>query len=245
MFRLFKISAVLAAAWVTPARAGPPYVTDDPEPTDTGHYEIYAFANGVAARDGSGGESGIDFNYGAAPDLQLTAVLPLAYDSPRIGAGSVGLGNIELAAKYRFAHQADIGWDISFFPRVFLPAGAPRFGARHVSLLLPIWVGRDWDSGWSTFGGGGCELNRGGDGQDFCVVGWAVTRQIRPGLQLGVEIYHQTADTVGGRASTGIGAGALYDVSERLHLLASFGPGIQNAGETDRISWYAAMLFTL
>jgi hypothetical protein len=41
-----------------PARAGPPYVSDDPEPTDYGHFEIYAFNNGTATRDGAAGESG-------------------------------------------------------------------------------------------------------------------------------------------------------------------------------------------
>src|SRR6185437_11979673 len=56
------------------AAAGPPFTTDDPEPTDTGHYEIYLFAQGMSGHSGSNGEGGIDFNYGAAPDLQLTAV---------------------------------------------------------------------------------------------------------------------------------------------------------------------------
>jgi hypothetical protein len=68
------------------AKAGLPCISDDPGPTDYGHFEIYAFADGAVTHDGAGGESGVDFNYGAAPDLQLTAVLPLAYVSlfPRI-----------------------------------------------------------------------------------------------------------------------------------------------------------------
>ena len=49
---------------------------------------------------------------GGAPDLQLTAVLPIAYDE----AGHAGLGNIELAAKYKFLHQDDVGFDVSIFP---------------------------------------------------------------------------------------------------------------------------------
>ena len=231
---------VLAPA---PAFAGPPYVTDDPEPTDLGRYEIYAFAGGSAAQGGSGGAGGIDFNYGAAENLQLTAVLPLAWDQPKVGNASASLGNIELAAKYKFLHQDDIGVDVAFFPRIFLPAGSPAVGERHVSLLLPIWIGRSWDS-WSTFGGGGCVLNRGGDGQNFCQMGWVVTNQVTPHLQLGAEAYHQSADTIGGRASTGIGLGAIYDLNENLHLLASAGPGIQNADETGRYAWYAALLFT-
>jgi hypothetical protein len=234
---------VLLAFTATPSLAGPPYVTDDPEPTDLGHFEIYAFAGGTATRDGSSGAGGIDFNYGAVPDLQLTAVLPLAWDEPNAGPSAVNLGNIELAAKYKFLHQDDVGVDVAFFPRVFLPAGSGDVDERHVSLLLPLWVGRSWDQ-WSTFGGGGCVLNRGGDSQDFCQVGWVITNQVSPKLQLGAEIYHQSADTRGGRASTGLGVGAIYDLSEHYHLLASAGPGLQNADETGRYLWYAALLFT-
>jgi hypothetical protein len=46
------LSWLAAAAFVlglctVRAFAGPPYHTDDPEPTDYQHYEIYAFTNGI------------------------------------------------------------------------------------------------------------------------------------------------------------------------------------------------------
>jgi hypothetical protein len=170
-------------------------------------------------------------------------VLPLAYESPSSGNTAVGLGNTELAAKYRFAHQADIGWDIAVFPRLFLPSGSADLGDRHFSLLVPVWLEKDW-SRWSTFGGGGCVINRGGDSKDFCLAGWALARQVLSNLQVGAEVVHETADTKGGHASTGIGAGLRYDVNERYHLLAYAGPGVQNAAETNRYSWYASILFT-
>ena len=238
--RIFLVAIALIAS---PALAGPPYVNDDPEPTDEGHYEIYLFAGGTATQGGSGGGGGIDFNYGAASDLQLTAVLPLGWDNPKGGPPTVDLGNVELAAKYKFLHQDDVGVDVAFFPRVFLPAGSAAVGERHVSLLLPLWVGRSWDQ-WSTFGGGGCTINRGGDSRNFCQIGWAATYQVAPTFQIGGELYHQTADTKGGKASTGLGVGAIYDLNENLHLMASAGPGIQNAQATDRYTWYAALQFT-
>jgi hypothetical protein len=47
MMRIRRIArcgfAITAALLSLPALAGPPYITDDPEPTDTGHYEIYFF----------------------------------------------------------------------------------------------------------------------------------------------------------------------------------------------------------
>ena len=233
----------VALAPLPAALAGPPYISDDPVPTDYGHYEIYLYANGTDTGSGMSGASGIDFNYGATPDLQLTAVVPIAYDRPTAGSSATGLGNVELAAKYRFAHQANVGWDVAVFPRVFLPSGSDAVGEDHASFLLPLWLGRDWDE-WSTFGGGGCVINRGGDSQDFCLVGWALLRQVHANLQLGAELVHETADTKGGHASTSIGGGLRYDLSEHYHLLAYAGPGLQNAAETGRYSWYASILFT-
>jgi hypothetical protein len=226
-----------------PALAGPPYLTDDPEPTDYRHFEIYAFDNGMVTRDDTGGETGIDFNYGGAPNLQLTATVPMAYDISTGGPLVGGLGNIELAAKYRFLTQDSTGLDVAVFPRVFLPSAAANVGAQHASFLLPIWVEKDWGP-WSAFGGGGCELNQGGASQNFCLVGLVVTDQIRSDLQLGLEVFHQSADTRGGDATTSLGVGVRYDLNENYHLLGYVGHGIQNADATDRFNWYTSILFT-
>jgi hypothetical protein len=242
-------SAGFCCAWlclltaVSPALAGPPYHTDDPEPTDFQHYEIYAFTSGMASRGDTSGELGIDANYGAAPNLQLTATVPVAYDAPVSAPLVGGLGNIELAAKYRFLTQQNVGLDVAVFPRVFLPSGAANVGDQHASFLLPVWIQKDWNE-WSAFGGGGCELNRGGGSQDFCLTGLVVTRQIKSNLQVGLELFHQTADTKGGEAMTSVGAGFRYDLNDHYHLLGYVGRGIQNADATDRLNWYTAVLFT-
>ncbi|HET7593311.1 MAG TPA: hypothetical protein VFK00_09935, partial [Rhodanobacteraceae bacterium] len=142
--------AITAALLSLPALAGPPYITDDPEPTGTGHYEIYFFSEGASARDGREGSAGIDFNYGAADNLQLTATLPIAW-SAVAGGSTAGIGNIELAAKYQFLHQRGAGVDAAFFPRVFLPAAPSVVAEDHASLLLPLWLQRSWGA-WTVFG---------------------------------------------------------------------------------------------
>jgi len=229
---------VIGSAW-----AGPPYVTDDPEPTDLKQFEIYLFAMGSDARDGTEAAAGIDFNYGAAPDLQLTAVVPMAYENPSDASSASGIGNVELAAKYRFLHQRQIGWDVAVFPRYFLPSASSRVGDQHAAFLLPIWAEKNWDS-WSTFGGGGCVFQSGEDLKDFCLAGWAVTHSIGSRLQLGLELVYQSADTSQGRSSTALGAGLRYDISEHYHFLASAGPTLRNAAETTHYSWYASLLLT-
>lgn len=239
MLRRFGQMVIVSCLTGTAAWAGPPYLSDDPQPTDYGHFEIYTFGNGEWSNGSMSGATGIDFNYGGAPDLQLTAVAPLAYDDH----GQSGLGNIELAAKYRFLHQNTDGWDVSVFPRIFLPSASHNAGDQHASLLLPLWAQKDFGP-WSLFGGGGCVLNRSGDDRNYCLAGAAITRAIIDDLRLGIEIFHQSADALDAKASTSLGAGLTYDINAHYHLLAYWGPGLQNVRETARSNWYSALLFT-
>lgn len=233
----------LTVIYALPAMAGPPYQSDDPEPTDYGHYEIYAFNRGARSKGDLSGASGIDFNYGAAPNLQLTATLPVGFDFPSNGPTAFELSNIELAAKYRFLHQETFGFDVAVFPRVFLPSGSKSVGDRQTSLLLPIWIQKDWGK-WSAFGGGGCQISAAGRSHDFCMYGGTLTRQVLPKLQLGIEVFHQTADGVGTPATTSAGIGAKFDLNDNIHLLGYAAKGIQNARTANQYSWYAAVLFT-
>jgi hypothetical protein len=242
-WRAACVGTVVAVGFCVPALAGPPYLSDDPEPTDYKHFEIYNFNNGTVSRDVTGGEGGIDINYGGAPDLQLTATIPAGFELPSGGSAKVGLSNLELAAKYRFLHQDMVGWDVAVFPRVFLPSPSSGVGDNHASFLLPIWVQRDWGGGWTSFGGGGC-LFSAEPAQDHCLAGWVVTRKLLPKLQLGLELFHQTADSTGTPASSSLGVGLTYDINKTYHLLAYTRRGIENADRTDRFSWYAALLTT-
>jgi hypothetical protein len=235
---------LLALAFgTTAAWAGPPYFTDDPTPTDEGKYEIYGFADGLHNSSGTSSELGVDFNYGGARDLQLTAVVPVGYEQPHGTGAHTGLGRAELAAKYRFLHQQQDGWDVAVFPRVILPSASADIDEQHATFQLPLWIGRDWDD-WSTFGGGGCALNHSGASRDYCFAGWVLAKKLRPGFQLGAELYYQSADSVDARAATVAGLGAIYDVSDHVHLLGYASGGIQNAASEHQYSWYAAVLWT-
>jgi hypothetical protein len=226
-----------------PARAGPPYLTDDPQPTDQGHWEIYNFATGFDGRAGLDGEAGLDLNYGAAKDLQLTAVLPLGFEDRR-GFSSrdleAGAGVIELAVKYKVLHQADGSWapDVSLFPRVFAPTDA-RLGPPTVNLFLPLWAEKDFQS-WQVFGGGGYQINPGNGQRDFWQGGIAITRDLNKRLNLGVEFYGQTADTARGGEYQAINFGLTYKLIEHWSLLTSAGP-TWNGGEGRGGVFYLAL----
>ena len=102
----FVLAAALLAGHA--ARAGPPFVTDDPEPVDLGHWEVYAFSDGAVGRgDASGVGPSIEVNYGAAPNLQLHLIGNLAYDDPAGGPAVMGPGDTELGIAHRYEEFDD------------------------------------------------------------------------------------------------------------------------------------------
>lgn len=230
---LVALVALPGAAW-----AGPPYVTDDPQPTDLHHWEIYAFGAGQGAHGSWDGAVGLDLNYGGLPGVQLTATLPvdLSHDSSGTHAGA---GDVELGVKYRFLHREAAGLDIAVFPRVILPTARRRFGTGRAQVLLPVWAEKDWGR-WSLFGGGGYNINPGAGNRDFWQGGAALTRTVSERLSLGAEATLEGPDAVGGHAVAGLGVGGVFRLGGPFALLVSGGPIHKHHGPT---GWrgYAAL----
>jgi hypothetical protein len=211
--------AVLPAA----ALAGPPYLTDDPVPTDLGRWEIYAFTAGEGRGSTLDGDGGVDLNYGGARDVQLTATLPLSFSHAPLEGWRSGTGDVELGAKYRFVHDERSGFSAAIFPRVILPTAAHSPGVK-TRLLLPVWVEKDFPGGTSIFGGGGYQVNPGSVNRDFWQAGVALTQDLDKKLSVGAEITRQGPDTLGGTAQTRAGVGGIVKLSEHYALLFSGGP---------------------
>jgi hypothetical protein len=225
-----RIALALALAAVPAvARAGQPFLTDDPEPTDLGHWEIYAPQLDLA---GSGrdfdGALGAEISYGAAPNLQLSLGLPTVFTHDSRG-WRWGAGDVEVSAKYRVYRDEAAGLQVAVFPGVTLPTASHGMGAGRVTALLPLWVQKD-SGPWSVFGGGGYALNPGPGNRDYWTGGIAVTRQVSKRWLVGAELDRQGADSVGGRASTSAGVGVILDLAGPLRLLASGGPTWTDGG---------------
>lgn len=226
----FALAALAAPA---PAFAGPPFLTDDPEPTETGHWEIYApygEASGLG-RDYAG-SFGAELNYGAFRNVQLTLGLPMGFAHDASG-GQVGGGDLEMSVKYRFYHNEAAGIQIAAFPGITLPTARAGLGNGKVTALLPVWAQKDAGR-WSVFGGGGYAINPGPGNRNFWTGGIAVTRQVSKRLLIGVEADRQGSDEIGGRGATSLGAGAIIKLPGHFRLLASGGPtftgGTRHAG---------------
>jgi hypothetical protein len=222
------------------ACAGPPFLTDDPEPTDTGHWEIYAPTFEAAGRPPEfEGSAGAEFNYGAAPDVQLTVAIPVGY-SHASGKVSSGRGDLELSVKYRLLDDEAHGLQIALFPGITAPSGAGDFGARHVTALLPVWFQKDADA-WSLFGGGGFAINPGHGNRNYWTYGIALSHELSKSLVIGFEADRQGADTIQGSATTSLGVGAILRMSPTLRLLGSVGPTFEDGHGTTLFHLFVAL----
>ncbi|HEX3467455.1 MAG TPA: hypothetical protein VHT05_05185 [Candidatus Elarobacter sp.] len=228
-FRALVVSALLASFVAAPvvAMAGPPYQTDDPEPTAYRHYEIYVFGTydnepgqGVGANWPS-----LEVNYGLMPNVQFSVTAPFAAaKAPGMPLQS-GYGDTEVALKMRFIQEGAGRPQVSFYPSVELPTAPAGIGNGLPKVFLPLWAQKT-NGSWTYFGGGGVWHNPGFGNRDYTFTGFAATREVRDGLSIGGEIYHQTADTIGGHDSTAVGIGFVAERGEHHALLASFGRSI-------------------
>lgn len=226
----------------SPAAAGPPFVTDDPVPTDYRHWEIYGYGEGlIPRRGGLEGEAGFDLNYGGLREVQLTATVP--YGARADGASRLALGDVELGAKYRFVHQHDGAPlpDIAIFPRLILPTAGQSGGGR-VGAQFPAWAQKDWGR-WSLFGGGGYALHPGAGARDYWFTGATLVRQLDRRTTLGVELFRQGADARGGTGSTLIDIGTTRVVAAHWSLLAAAGAFTRHLDEHGRYRVYLALLY--
>jgi hypothetical protein len=223
--------------------AGPPFTTDDPEPVPLHSWELYlAFQSAHDPSGWSGTGPHFEVNYGPARNTQLHLIVPLAYSVPSDGAGSYGLGDIEVGLKYRFVDEGSLIPQVGSFPLVELPSGSARrgLGAGAVRTLVPLWLQKSWGP-WVSYGGAGYWINPGRGHRNSMYLGSLLQRRLVEGLSVGAEVFHATPAETGGSSETGFKVGGLADLGPRLHLIGSAGRGIQGG---DRFQAHLALLVT-
>lgn len=210
------------------ASAGPPYLTDDPEPVPYRHWELYLAGQIAHEADGwSGTGPHVEVNYGAVADVQLHLIAPLAFSLPDKGAAQYGPGDIELGAKVRLVHETEWIPQVGTFPLIELPSGseARGLGGGHVQLFLPIWIQKSFGP-WTTYGGAGFWINPGAGNRDYGFFGWQAQRRLADALTIGAEVFHTTPKQDGESSETRFNIGMIVDLGETHHLLFSWGRGI-------------------
>lgn len=254
VYRLFlqvtlALSAMAAASTLW-AQAGPPFQTDDPTPVDLGHYEAYVFGtlDGTPAELDPVGPA-FEFNWGAAPNIQLHAILPFGAVLPSnnpvylpggAGSSAYGLTDIEVGVKYGFLKQTKHRPQIGSFTMFELPAGSYSrgLGVGKVWYKLPLWVEKEFGP-WSLVGGMGYTVVPQKDYRNFLYGGFLVKRVVNEKLELSAEVFSHAREGFAAaqtEASTLIDAGGYYHFkSPGLQLLFAYGHSI--AGQTENYAY--------
>jgi hypothetical protein len=225
------------------AWAGPPFVTDDPEPVEFRHWEVYVASQHAKDKDGwSGTAPHFEVNYGALPNLQLHLIAPLAYVKPDDGSSHYGFGDLELGAKYRFIQETDWRPQVGTFLIFDLPTGSSSrgLGSGHLRTFLPIWLQKSFGP-WQSYGGGGYWINPGSENKNYWFLGWQVQRELSKAITLGGEMFYNTLTAEGEGGRMGFNVGTILNFTDEHHLLFSTGRDIHGQ---NRFSAYIAYQWT-
>ena len=221
-------------------------MTDDPEPTEYLHHEVYlAFQQTRTVSGRTGTLPQLEYNYGAAPDLQLGINLPLAFNNPMDGSHQSGLGDIVVSAKYRFLQETQTCPMAAIFPSVTTRTGNADkgLGSGATKVFIPVWVQKSWGD-WQSYGGGGYLIDQGTGAKNHWFLGWQLQKQVFASLTLGGEIFHATEAAPGEGATSGFNLGGMYHFDEQNHLLFTAGKGLTNVASTNQFSSYIGYQWT-
>jgi len=226
-----RLACASLALWAVPVLAGPPYLTDDPDPVDYGHLEVIPFYSIDRAGDGSALQGpGADISYGILPEMHLNLVPVFVHTLPDAGPSEYGLGDFRVALKWRLVDETDDRPELAIYPAVTFPTGsaARGLGNGQVSYQFPVWLEKNWGA-WSSYGGGGWTLNRAPGQRDYFYGGWQVQKQLDAAWTLGGEIFSQgrSADDVAG--FTVLNLGGSYRFTGSTSLIFTFGHSFAGA----------------
>jgi hypothetical protein len=232
-----RLSIVVVAAMALPLRAfaGPPYDTDDPDPTDYRNYEIYAGVTTHRDLDDLTCELPfLEINYGLMPNVQFSVHAGSAEQATPGAVNAYGFEDFQMGLKMRFIQETSRSPQVSFYPQVTFATGEPGVGAGHGTLFLPIWaqktIGRV-----TVFGGGGFDFDRDVTGTGDWQAGLAATYQLDAADNLGIEFTRTTLHD--DYEQSDVGFGYIHSLGATHALLFSAG---RSFGPQPHYSGYAA-----
>ncbi len=248
--RVLSLGVILAALEIAlPAHAGPPFQTDDPEPIDYKHIEMYAFTLVDSTGKNAGGTAievpAYEVNYGALPNVHLHLVIPMTtFFQPMGGATSFSIGDLETGVKLRFIQESAHRPQVGIFPFFELPTGSVQkgIGVGSTWYRMPMWAQKSWgakDRQWTSYGGGG-ETIFSGDAHaagyaNFPFAGWLLQKQLNEKWTLGGELFGHGAEGPAGtseHSATMLDAGGQYEFHDGFDLLFAGGRSIHGEPES-------------
>jgi hypothetical protein len=219
----FRVCAFAVALALLPARAvaGPPFDTDDPDPTAYRSYEIYA---GMSThRDYFVSTSELPFleiNYGLMPNVQFSVHVGNAIATAPGNPRAHGLEDFEAGLKVRVVQESATSPQVALYPQVTFASGPAGVTAGHGTFFLPLWAQKTIGK-VTVFGGGGFDFDRDASGPGDWQSGLAATESVTAVDTLGVEVTRTTVHDAYQQADTGVGY--IRQLGAFHALLFSFG----------------------
>jgi hypothetical protein len=243
---MFKICFIFILFLVqfTNIFAGPPFLTDDPEPVELKHWEFYLSSiDVIESHVFSGTLPHFETNYGIFPNIQVHLLLPINYNSQPQQQINIGYAYTEFGIKYRFVSESENIPQIGTFPIIEIPTlQNSQFSSNKLELYIPVWIQKKWDK-ITSYGGAGIWINPGADNKNWIFAGWLLQYDFSKKITLGGELFYHTATSVNDKPLLGFNFGGALNFSEESHFIYSVGHNIYTSGNI--FMFYAGFLLTI
>jgi hypothetical protein len=225
------------------AQAGPPFVTDDPEPPPPGGWEI----NVPFILERTPGKTEMDaplfdFNYGL-PEIQLKLEFPIKIVNEDSNGTEAGAGDLLIGVKWRFFNNEKLQVQLGIYPQMLFPTGnhARGLGEGRAAFVLPLVAQKTWGK-WTIYGNVGYWWQTAAETRNYVYAGVVLEREINERLTLGVELFGNSPKERDGRSELAFNVGGSWMLNKHLNLL--FAGGRDIVGDTDAMAYIGLQLLT-
>ena len=217
-------------------QAGPPFVTDDPEPPPPGGWEINVPF--ITERTPSKTEMDaplFDLNYGL-PNIQLKLEIPVRIVHEDNDGTAAGAGDLLLGVKWRFFNNEKSQVQLGIYPQLLLPTGDHKrgLGDGGSAFVFPLLAQKNWGK-WTLYGNVGYWWQTGAETRDYVYAGAVLERDINERLTLGLELFGNSPKERGGRSELAFNFGGAWKLNKHLNLL--FAGGRDIVGDTHAMAY--------
>jgi Putative MetA-pathway of phenol degradation len=224
-------------------RAGPPFVTDDPEPPAPGGWEI----NVPFILERTSGQTEMDaplfdFNYGL-PDIQVKLEFPIKIVHEDSNGTAAGAGDLLIGVKWRFFNNEKFQLQIGTYPQLLLPTGddSHGLGEGRLAFVLPLVAQKSWDK-WTLYGNVGFWWRTAAETRNYVYAGAVLEREINERLMLGVELFGNSPKERRANSYFAFNIGGTWKLNANLNLLFTGGRDI--VGDTHAMAYIGLQFLT-
>ncbi|HZA38497.1 MAG TPA: transporter [Candidatus Baltobacteraceae bacterium] len=224
-------------------QAGPPFVTDDPEPPPPGGWEI----NVPFIIERTPGETEMnaplfDLNYGL-PNTQLKLEIPVEIIHDDSDGTVSGAGDLLVGVKWRFLNKEQSQLQVAIYPQLLVPTGdhTRGLGQGGSAFVFPLLAQKNWDK-WTLYGNVGYWWQAGAETRDYVYAGAVLEREINERLTLGMELFGNSPKERGRRSELAFNVGGSWKLGKHFNLL--FAGGRDLVGDTTAMAYIGLQLLT-